>query len=147
MAGIEDVRRLVGADRGLAVVTTQRADGTMQASVVNAGVLADPVDGRDVVAFVARGDALKLRHLRARPDATVVFRAGWQWIAAEGTATIIGPDDPRDGFHPAAIPGVLRHVFVAAGGIHDDWDEFDRVMAAERRAAVLVTPARIYGNG
>jgi hypothetical protein len=38
-------------------------------------------------------------------------------------------------------------VFVAAGGTHDDWDEYDRVMAEERRAAVLVTPTRIYGIG
>jgi PPOX class probable F420-dependent enzyme len=147
VAGLDDVRRVVTADHGLAVVTTRRADGTMQSSVVNAGVLADPVDGHDVVAFVARGDARKLVNLRARPDATVVFRAGWQWIGVEGTAVIVGPDDARDGFAPEALPGVLRHVFVAAGGTHDDWDEYDRVMAEERRAAVLVTPARIYGIG
>jgi PPOX class probable F420-dependent enzyme len=147
VADLDDVRRFVTADHGLAVVTTRRADATMQSSVVNAGVLADPVDGHDVVAFVARGDARKLVNLRARPDATVVFRAGWQWIGVEGTAVIVGPDDARDGFAPAALPGVLRHVFVAAGGTHDDWDEYDRVMAEERRAAVLVTPTRIYGIG
>ena len=32
-----------------------------------------------------------------------------------------------------------------AGGTHDDWDAFDRAMADERRAVVLVTPHRIYG--
>jgi hypothetical protein len=37
-------------------------------------------------------------------------------------------------------------VFTAAGGTHDDWDEYDRVMAAEGRTAVLVEPARILGN-
>ncbi len=40
------------------------------------------------------------------------------------------------------LPGLLRDVFAAAGGTHADWDEFDRVMAAERRAAVLVEPTR-----
>lgn len=30
----------------------------------------------------------------------------------------------------------------AAGGTHEDFDEYDRVMAAERRAAVLVRPTR-----
>ena len=34
----------------------------------------------------------------------------------------------------------------AAGGTHEDWDEFDRVMAAEGRAVVLVTPTRSYSN-
>jgi hypothetical protein len=60
---------------------------------------------------------------------------------------IVGPDDARDGFAPAALPGVLRHVFVAAGGTHDDWDEFDRVMLEEHRTVVLVHPARVYSNG
>ena len=47
---------------------------------------------------------------------------------------------------PDRLPALLRDVFTAAGGTHDDWAEYDRVMAAERRAAVLVTPTRIYGN-
>jgi hypothetical protein len=42
---------------------------------------------------------------------------------------------------------LLRRVFVAAGGSHQDWDEFDRVMQAEGRTAVLITPARIASNG
>ncbi|COW92629.1 hypothetical protein OVV29_29725 [Klebsiella pneumoniae] len=42
---------------------------------------------------------------------------------------------------------LLREVFTAAGGTHDDWDEYDRVMAQEQRAVVLITPTRIYSNG
>ena len=45
-----------------------------------------------------------------------------------------------------SVPQVLRDVFSAAGGTHDDWDEYDRVMAAERRLAVLVGPERVYSN-
>ncbi|SKV32243.1 Uncharacterised protein [Mycobacteroides abscessus subsp. abscessus] len=41
---------------------------------------------------------------------------------------------------------MLRRIFESAGGSHDDWDTYDRVMAAERRAAVLITPRRIYSN-
>jgi hypothetical protein len=37
-------------------------------------------------------------------------------------------------------------VFTAAGGVHDDWEEYDRVMAEQRRTAVLVTPHRVYGS-
>ena len=39
-----------------------------------------------------------------------------------------------------------RAIFIAAGGQHDDWDEFDAVMVRERRLAVLVGPIRVYGD-
>lgn len=32
-------------------------------------------------------------------------------------------------------------------GARDDWDEYDRVMAAERRTAVFVTADRVSSNG
>ena len=38
-------------------------------------------------------------------------------------------------------------MFSGAGGTHDDWDTFDRVMREERRTAVLLAPTRVYGNG
>ena len=41
---------------------------------------------------------------------------------------------------------LLREIFSAAGGTHDDWDTYDRVMAAEHRTAVLITPQRVYTN-
>ncbi len=34
----------------------------------------------------------------------------------------------------------------AAGGEHDDWDAYDRAMAAERRTALLLSPERLYAN-
>jgi hypothetical protein len=37
-------------------------------------------------------------------------------------------------------------VFVAAGGSHEDWQEYDRVMAEQHRTVVLVAPERIYTN-
>jgi hypothetical protein len=41
---------------------------------------------------------------------------------------------------------LLREVFTAAGGEHDNWAEYDRVMAEQRRTVVLVEPGRVYGN-
>jgi hypothetical protein len=41
---------------------------------------------------------------------------------------------------------LLRAIFIAAGGQHDNWDEFDAVMVRERRLAVLVDPLRVYSN-
>jgi PPOX class probable F420-dependent enzyme len=148
MAGdIEAVRRLVARERGLAVVTALRADGSMQASVVNAGVVAHPLTGGNVVGFVAIGGTVKLRHLRCRPRATVVFRVGGGWASVEGPASLLGPDDTVDGFDAGDLPGLLREVYLSTGATHDDWPIFDRVMAEERRCVVLVHPDRVYGSG
>jgi PPOX class probable F420-dependent enzyme len=145
MTTLSDVTQIASRDSFLAVISTVRADGTIQCSVVNAGALADPETGEDVVAFVTYGPA-KLANLRARPQITLTFRAGWQWAAVEGAARIIGPDDPAPGVDGERLRRLRREVFTAAGGTHDDWAEYDRVMAAERRAVVLVTPTRVYSN-
>jgi PPOX class probable F420-dependent enzyme len=146
MTDVTDFAALVRRDHGLCVVSTLRADGTIQSSVVNAGVLDHPVIGGPVVGFTTRGRAAKLVNLRARPRTTIVVRAGWEWAAVEGLADIAGPDDPLPGFDPAELPALLRQVFTAAGGTHDDWPTYDRVMAEERRAAVLVSLERVYSN-
>ena len=145
-ATLELVRELAAADQGLAVAVVVRADGTPHASVVNAGVLDHPADGEPVVGFVARGRAAKLRHLRARPLGTLVFRAGWRWVAVQGEAELAGPDDSLAGLDGEGVRRLLRDIFTAAGGQHEDFDEYDRVMAAERRTAVLVRPQRITTN-
>ena len=145
MTTLSDVTQIASRDSFLAVISTARANGTIQCSVVNAGALADPETGEDAVAFVTYGPA-KLANLRARPQITLTFRAGWQWAAVEGVARIIGPDDPAPGVDGERLRLLRREVFTAAGGTHDDWAEYDRVMAAERRAVVLVTPTRIYSN-
>jgi PPOX class probable F420-dependent enzyme len=144
---LDVVRRLAAADHGLAVVATTRRDGSVQASVVNAGVLDDPVTNRAVVGLVAAGSAVKLRLLRHAGRATIVFRAGWEWVAVEGPVRLIGPDDLPDGFGIERVPQLLRDVFTAAGGTHEDWDEYDRVMAEQRRTAVLIEPERVTSNG
>ena len=146
-ADLNLVRRLAAADHGLAVVATTRRDGSVHASIVNAGVLDDPITNLPVVGFVASGSTVKLRLLRRVGRATVVFRAGYEWVAVEGTIRLVGPDDLPDGFTAEQVRQLLRDVFTAAGGTHDDWAEFDRVMLSERRAAVLVDPARITSNG
>jgi PPOX class probable F420-dependent enzyme len=146
MTDVTDFAALVRRDRGLCVVSALRAAGTIQSTVINAGVLDHPVLGGPVVGFTTRGTAAKLVNLRARPRATIVVRAGWEWVAVEGPTDIAGPDDPLPGFDPAGLPELLREVFRAAGGTHDDWPTYDRVMAEERRAAVLISPERVYSN-
>ena len=147
MTTLRDAVALAAPDNGLAVVSTVRADATVQASLVNVGLLPHPATGEPVLGFTTYGK-VKLANLRARPQIAVTFRNGWQWATAEGRAELAGPDDAQPWLKDAdQLRLLLREVFTAAGGTHDDWDEYDRVMAKERRAVVLIAPTRVYSNG
>jgi PPOX class probable F420-dependent enzyme len=145
MTTLEEAALLGRDENGLAVVSTLRADATIQSSLVNAGVLSHPTTGEAVLAFVTYGP-VKLANLRVRPQVTVTFRSGWRWATVEGHAQIAGPDDPQSWLDAEGLRLLLRAVFVAAGGQHEDWNEYDRVMAEERRTVVLIKPGRVYGN-
>jgi len=142
--GLDLVRRYGAPEQWLAVLVTQRPDGRPSTSVVNAGVLPHPVTGAPTVAFVARGATAKLANLRRNPSATLVFRAGWEWVAVRGPVELAGPDDELPGL--ADLPALLRDVYHAAGGHHPDLDEYDREMAADRRTAVLLRPDSFTSN-
>src|SRR6202789_2122651 len=137
---------LAAADQGLVVFTTLRRDGSAQASVVNAGVFAHPLTNDPVVARVAISEARKSAHLRADLRTAVTARAGWQWATVEGSAQLIGPDDPHPDVDDERLRLLLREIFTAAGGTHDDWDTYDQVMREQRRTAVLISPTRVYTN-
>ncbi|EHR49968.1 Pyridoxamine 5'-phosphate oxidase [Saccharomonospora marina XMU15] len=143
---LERLRRLAAAEQGLATVATVRPDGTVHASVVNASVLDNPVTGHPSVGMVIRGKARKLELFRTHGHATVVFRRGWEWVSVQGSTHLIGPDDPDPDFPESELPRLLRDIFTAAGGTHDDWETYDRVMAQQRRTAVFVEPVRLSGN-
>ena len=146
MTDLAPFEALVPLDHGLSVVVTRRADHTLHTTVVNAGVVPHPATGQPSVAFVAAGRTRKLVHLRADPTIAVVVRAGWQWTAVEGRAELIGPDDPHPDVDDERLRLLLREVFSAAGGTHDDWAAYDRTMREQRRTAVLVAPTRVYSN-
>jgi len=75
-----------------------------------------------------------------------VFRHGADWIAVEALSSWWGL---RTGLRTSALRSFRGCSGVSLSpqvGTHQDWDEFDRVMAAEGRTAVFVTPERISGN-
>lgn len=146
MTELSAFAELMSADHGLCVFSTLRGDGSIQSSLVNAGVLQHPLNNATVVGLVAIGGSRKLHNLRADPRATAVARTGWQWAAVEGTAQLIGPDDPHPDIDDERLRLLLREIFTAAGGTHDDWPTYDRVMRDQRRTAVLISPKRIYAN-
>jgi PPOX class probable F420-dependent enzyme len=150
MTTVNDAVALAAAESGLAVVSTVRADQTVQASLVNVGLLPHPATGEPVLGFTTYGK-VKLANLRARPQLAITFRTGWQWATVEGRAELAGPEDSQPWLGPNMqadrLRLLLREVFTSAGGTHDNWDEYDRVMAEEKRAVVLIAPTRVYSNG
>ncbi|MFF2521370.1 TIGR03618 family F420-dependent PPOX class oxidoreductase [Streptomyces liangshanensis] len=145
MTTLEEATALAREENGLAVISTLRADLTIQSSLVNAGALDHPSTGEPVLAFVTYGK-VKLANLRARPQVTATFRKGGLWATVEGEAQLAGPEDPQPWLDTERLRLLRREVFVAAGGDHEDWDEYDRVMAEQGRTAVLITPRRVYSN-
>lgn len=146
MTTLDDVVALARPEQFLMTVATVRADGTVQSSLVNAGVMDHPLTGEPVVAFVTYGPA-KLANLRVRPQVALTVRSGWQWATVEGRAELVGPADPHPDVDAERLRLLLREVFTAAGGTHDDWEAYDAEMVAQGRTAVLVTPTRVYSNG
>ena len=147
MDGLTRVEELCAAEHGLATVVTLRADGSPHASVVNAGVLDHPLSGTRVVGFAVIGRAKKLDHIRRDPRITIVFRSAWEWVAVDGRAEIVGPDDPVPGVDPPARALLLRTIYAAAvGGTPEEWIGVDEAAERERHSAVLVTPERFYSS-
>ena len=145
MADLSSFVHLVPLDHGLCVMSTVRADGSIHSTVVNAGVMRHPLTGEQCVALVAAGGTRKLAHLRAtslhprRPAP-----AGIGLPLKERPTSLVLTTRIRGGYRHAA-PTAARNL-QAAGGTHDDWGTYDRVMAEERRAAVLIRPSRCYSN-
>ena len=147
MTNLGAVAEFLAEENGLAVISTTQADGRVLSSVANCGVLDHPLLGEPSVALVSAGGAARLTHIRRGSQVTIAVRRGWKWLSVTGPADIIGPGDLLDGIDAEALRLLLRDVFGAAGGTHDDFDQFDRVMADEARAAVFVAPERILSNG
>lgn len=145
MTDLSVFAELVPLDHGLCVVSTLRGDGGVQSSVVNAGVLDHPVQKEQVVGFVATGGSRKLAHLRADPGSRSSSGRAGAGRPSRGRPSSSAPTTRARRSTPrrfACCCGTSSH----AGGTHDDWDTYDRVMAEERRAAVLITPRRVYTN-
>lgn len=121
------LEEFVGPRRRLLLVTT-RGDGRPQASPV-VGALAD--DGHLLVSsYPTRA---KVANLRKRPDCAVVVLSDdfdGPWVQLYGRAEVVDGE-----------PGVERLVdyYRAAGGEHDDWDEYRQAMHDRGKVAIDVT--------
>ena len=146
MVSIEDVQRFLSQETGLATVSTTQKNGGILSSVVNCGVLAHPTTQELCVAFVSAGNAARLKHIERGSQVTVAIRREWKWVSVSGEADLFGPEQLQGNFDHEQLRVLLRDVFISAGGAHDDFEEYDKVMASEKRVAVCVSTRHIRGN-
>ena len=133
MPTLDDVAAML-KQQPYAVVSTIRPSGTVQSTLVNVGLYGDSIG------FTTSGHTIKEYNLKRNPACTITIHNGPYWITAEGKARLYAWDDTD----PETMRRLLRELYVIAGGTHDDWETYDRVVREERRAAVVMTPERIY---
>ncbi len=133
MPTLDDVAAMLN-EQPYAVVSTIRPSGTVQSTLVNVGIYDDGVG------FTTVGQSRKEYNLKRNPACTVTIHNGPYWITLEGNARLYAWDNTA----PEIMRQMLRELYVVAGGTHDDWEVYDRVIREERRAAVVVVPERIY---
>ena len=120
-------------------LTTFRRSGAAQMSIVTCGIYGDGV------AFTTTADRAKLRNLRRNPSCTIlVGTEDWRnFVVMEGQARLVGTDTAGADEYRETLREVYR---AAAGREHPDWPEYDQAMLDDRRYAVIVTPAHVYGR-
>ena len=146
MSDLALVQQFLNDETGLATVSTVQNDGRVLSSVANCGVITNPTTATECVALVSVGSAARLQHIRHGSEVTIAIRRGWNWVAVTGKAQLIGPNDRVDKIDSEGLRLLLREIYIAAGGHHDDFEEYDREMVRSKRAAILVEPTRIIGN-
>ena len=122
-----------------AVLTTFRRNGAAQMSIVTTGAYSDGA------AFTTTEDRAKLSNLKRDPRCSLLVshESWWGYVVLEGRARVMSPDNTD----AEELRLALRDVYRAASGEeHSDWDEYDRAMVDDRRAAVVVVPEHVYGT-
>ena len=146
MSDIEIFSNYLSEETGLVTVSTTQVDGRVLSSVVNCGMIEHPLTGDTCVAFVSGSKAARLKHIDRGSQVTITARRGWAWSSVTGPADLIRPEQVPETIDKEQMRLLLREVFHAAGGVHDDLEEYDRTMLQEGRVVVCVTPERVLGN-
>ena len=134
----EIVKKFV-SENHRAVLTTFRRNGAAQMSIVTTGAYSDGA------AFTTTEDRAKLSNLKRDPRCSLLVshESWWGYVVLEGRARVMAPDNTG----AEELRLALRDVYRAASGEeHPDWDEYDRAMVDDRRAAVVVVPEHVYGT-
>ncbi|SRX78914.1 pyridoxamine 5'-phosphate oxidase-related FMN-binding protein [Kribbella flavida DSM] [Mycolicibacterium parafortuitum] len=113
------------------VLTTFRADGTLQSSPVTGGV-----DGQGRIVVATYPQRAKVANIRRHPQACVVVLSDefdGPYVQVDGPAEIV---DLPDAVEP------LVEYFRSIAGEHPDWDEYRQAMRDQNKCLIRVTPRR-----
>jgi PPOX class probable F420-dependent enzyme len=113
------------------VLTTFRADGSLQSSPVTGGV---DEAGRIVIAsYPKRAKSVNIRR-DPRASVTVISdEFNGPYVQVDGDAEVIDL--------PAAVEPLVDY-FRAIAGEHPDWDEYRKAMVDQGKCLIRVTPVR-----
>lgn len=123
----EQARAFIRANHH-AVLATRRLDGGIQMSPVLAGV-----DGAGQVIISTRETAVKTRHLRRDPRASLCVQNDTffgQWVQIDGAAEVLSLPEALE-----PLVDYYRRVI----GEHADWDDYRAAMGRERRVLLRIT--------
>ena len=113
------------------VLTTYRADGSLQSSPVTGGV---DGEGRIVVAsYPQRAKSVNLRRDRRASITVLSHEFNGPYVQVDGDAEVIDV--------PEAVDGLVEY-FRAVAGEHSDWDEYREAMVVQGKCLIRVTPTR-----
>jgi PPOX class probable F420-dependent enzyme len=120
------------------VLTTIRRDGRPQLSNVLHWAGDD-----GLIRISTTADRAKYHNLRRVPWGALKVDGDSFWsyavIEADATFSEVAADP-----HDAAVDELVDY-FRAISGEHSDWDDYRRVMVADRRVVVRLAPTRAYG--
>lgn len=114
------------------VLVTRRANGSVQASPVLAGV-----DKDGAITISTRETARKVHNLRRDPRTSYcgfTDRFYGDWLQVDGSAEVLSL--------PAAMEPLVDY-YRSIRGEHEDWESYRAAMAEERRVLVRITIERV----
>ena len=115
------------------VISTTRADGRPQMSLVTGGMTAD---GK--LAVSTYPSRAKTKNAKANPNVSVLVMGeefNNEWVQIDGTAEVF--DMPSQ----EASDALVEYFRCIRGG-HDNWDEYRQAMADQGKSAIMITPTR-----
>ena len=112
-----------------AVLTTFRANGAAQMSIVTVGLL------KNSAAFSTTEERAKLKNLKRDPPCSLLISSqNWsEYVVLEGTAKIYTMRNTK----AEELRSISREVYRSTrGNEHPDWNDYDIAMKTDRRVAV-----------
>jgi PPOX class probable F420-dependent enzyme len=112
------------------VLTTFRADGSLQSSPVSGGVY----DGRLVIAsYPQRAKSVNIRRTGTASVLVLSDEFNGPYVQVDGDAEVIDL--------PEAVEALVDY-YRAVAGEHSDWDEYRQAMRDQGKCLIRITPQR-----